>query len=198
MYGLAPIAASVARHFPDGKKNTLRKSYKGKIKESGISGNFDAVKKELDAPDTLFAMMQHPQEEWDMQYVRGKEVEKGIPEPARSALSRAMTMLRGELSKDDWDNKVLGELGAAPVAKKVLDSGVKTATLQNPAVARTAKGEGPRPKRNIRKRTYGDTSYEGYGEGYVDDEQDLQDGGYSTGDGDERGAGQKRKKKVGS
>ena len=51
-----------------------------------------------------------------------------------------------------------------------------------------------RPKRNVKKRTYGDSSFEGYGEGYVDD--DMQEMGYSTGDGEDRGGGRKRPKKV--
>ena len=200
VYSLTGNAAGVARHFPDGKKNTLRKSYKGKIKDSGISGQFDSVKKELDAPDTLFAMMMQPQEEWDAKYTLGKDIEKGIPEAVRANLGKAMTMARGIVPKEMWNNSVLGELaapafGATPTAKPI-QAGVKPAIGQNAAVARIAKGDIPRPKRNIKKRTYGDASFEGYGEGFVDDE--VQDGGYSTGEGDERAMGQKRRKKVGS
>ncbi|KAL3427923.1 Rox3 mediator complex subunit [Phlyctema vagabunda] len=203
LYGLSPVAASVVRLWPDGSKNTLRKSYKGKIKDSGISGNFDVVKKDLEASDTLFAMAMQPQEEWDMQFVRGKEVEKGLPEIARSSLGKAMTMLKGDLTKADWDSKVLGELGPASstIASKTARIGIKAPTPapvsaipQNTAINRVTKGEIPRPRRNIKKRAYDDTSFVGYGEGFVDDGQD--DGGYSTGDGNERGQGQKRRKKT--
>ncbi len=51
-----------------------------------------------------------------------------------------------------------------------------------------------RPQRSIKKRSYGDSSFEGYGETFPDD--DLgQDAGYSTGEGDRVG-GQKKRKKV--
>ncbi|RDW73514.1 hypothetical protein BP6252_07421 [Coleophoma cylindrospora] len=196
LYGLYGIASTVSRFKPDGEKNVLRKSYKGQLKAAGISGTWDAVKKDTFSTEALFGMMMVPQEEWDMQF-RGKEIEKGIPEAARASLGKAMTMAKGNISRDDWDHKVLGEL----VVKEKTGAekarvGVKTAhaVTQNPAVSKAVKGEIPRPKRNIKKRTYGDTSFEGYGEGYVDDEQELDDGGYSTGDG---GAGQKRRKKVG-
>jgi hypothetical protein len=44
----------------------------------------------------------------------------------------------------------------------------------------------------VKKRSYGDSSFEGYGEGYPDDG----DTGYSTGEGDMSGPGLKRRKKV--
>ncbi|KKF97126.1 Mediator of RNA polymerase II transcription subunit 19 [Ceratocystis platani] len=49
-----------------------------------------------------------------------------------------------------------------------------------------------RPRRNIKKRSYADSGYEGYPETFNED--DHADGGYSTGDGDDR-SGQKRRKK---
>ena len=61
---------------------------------------------------------------------------------------------------------------------------------------RTGKAEIARPKRNVKKRGYEESSFEGYGEGYVDD--DMVDTGYSTAEGDDRGISQKRRKKVGS
>ena len=198
MYSLKDIAASVARFHPNGQKNALRKTYKGFIKNAGLAGQFDVVKKDLEAPDTLFAMMMVPEEEWVGQWVRGKEVERGISANASASLGKAMTMARGVVPRDRWNPAVLGELGAPP-SKVAPSSAVPhpttVAASQNLAVPRAGKTDPPRPKRSVKKRSYGDSSFEGYGEGYLDD--DLEDGGYSTGDGDDRGA-RKRPKKVGS
>jgi len=197
LYSLTGIAASVARVLPGAVKNSLRKTYKGYIKNSGISGQFDAVKKELGAPDTLFEMMRQPEEEWVVEYVQGKEVEKGLPEPAVAGLGKAMTMARGVVPKELWDNAVLGELVAVPQTTspaKAVQGGARMPAAPTASASRTGKADVPRPKRNVKKRTYGDSSFEGYGEGFVDDE--LQDAGYSTGEGDDRAGGRKRSKKT--
>jgi Rox3 mediator complex subunit len=151
----------------------------------------------MDAPDTLLAMMLAPDEEWDAQYTRGKEVGKGLAENVLASQSKAFTMARGAIPKNSWNAAVLGELVSASSqveSAKVMQNGNKTPIPQNPSVARAAKSDLPRPKRNVKKRTYGDSSYEGYGEGYVDD--DAQETGYSTGDGEDRGGSRKRPKKV--
>jgi hypothetical protein len=152
----------------------------------------------MDAPDTLYAMMIAPEEEWDAQNTRGKEIGKGLPENALASMGKAFTMARGVIPKTSWNNSVLGELVAPtpPESTKAIQLGNKTPIPQNPSVTRAAKSNLPRPKRNVKKRTYGDSSFEGYGEGYVDD--DTQETGYSTGDGDDRGGSRKRPKKVGS
>jgi hypothetical protein len=170
----------------------MRKTYKNKVKDFGISGNFDSVKKERDAPDSMFTMMLAPQEGWDNEHTRGKEIDKGI-ENIGLNLGKAFSMAKGKIPKSRWDSSVLGEVAApTPKATASIQNGTK-APLPNPGVPRT-KSELPRPKRNVKKRTYGDSSYEGYGEGYVDD--DAHEAGYSTNDGDERGVGRKRPKKV--
>jgi len=198
LYGLNDIAKSVARTKPDGSKGVkLRKTYKNHIKDHGLSGSFDSVKKEMDASDTLFAMMFAPKEEWDAQNTRGKEIGRGLPENALASMGKAFTMARGVIPKNSWNNSVLGELVAAPTpaeAAKVVQNGNKTPIPQSAGLARTAKADLPRPKRNVKKRTYGDSSFEGYGEGYADD--DAQETGYSTGDGDDRGGSRKRPKKT--
>ena len=201
LYSLNDIAASVARTRPNGEKNVIRKTYKGYMKNLGLSGAFDAVKKETTAPDTLFAMAFQPEEEWNAQNIRGKSLEGGLSDAVTSAMGKALTMAKGAIPKDAWNNTVLGEVGAPPAAvepSRVIPNGVKAPVVQNAGVTRpAAKADIPRPKRNVKKRTYGDSSFEGYGEGYVDD--DLQDTGYSTGDGDDRaGSRNKRLKKVGS
>lgn len=198
IYGLSELAETVARTNPDGSKKTVRKTYKGHIKRVlKLSGNFDSVKKEIEAPDTLWSMMTQPDEVWDSQFGHAsKEIETGLPQGIAAQLGKAVTMARGIIPKDAWNNSVLGELVATPTPvepPKILPNGVKKPPPLAAAVPRPTKVEGPRPKRNIKKRTYGDASFEGYGEGFVDD--DAQEGGYSTGEGDER-MGRKRPKKT--
>lgn len=195
MYGLSPIAAGVARTLPNGQKNVIRKTYKGYMKNLGLSGQFDAVKKDLEDPDTLFAMTVMPDEEWDVHNRRGREIEKGMTELASNSLGRAMTMARGAVPKELWNNSVLGELATQEHVGVTKSITPKASAAPTPAPREpiNANSEALRPKRNVKKRTYGDSSFEGYGEGFVDD--DLQEG-YSTGDGDERGPGHKKRKKV--
>jgi hypothetical protein len=77
-----------------------------------------------------------------------------------------------------------------------------TATHTNGATPRPVESpsaDPARPKRAGKKRRYDERSFEGYGEGYVDDDVDMAAGGYSTGDGEDgRRSGKKRRKKVGS
>jgi hypothetical protein len=170
----------------------LRKTYKKYIKTLGLSGAFDVGKKEEDAPDTLFALLSQPDDEWEAQHERGKEASNGFSDEVKTKMGTAFKMAKGRIQKNSWDNSVLGEIASRPDPSKIMPNGAKAP--QNPAVARTAKGEIPRPKRNVKKRSFGVSSFEGYGEGFVDD--DNQDTGYSTGEGDDRN-GRKRPKKVG-
>jgi len=200
-YGLDDIAASVAR-VKDGKKNVIRKTYKNYIKNLGISGAFDVDKKESrEDPSSLWSMMRLPEEEWNAQFVRGREIEKGLPPAIMSSLGKALTMSKGTLKKEQWNSSVLGELSVIPSTADPTKAASKVAPKvrtpmpsgsMNPAVPRPTKGEAVRPKRKTTRTAYDDTSFEGYGEGFVDD--DLQDAGYSTGDGDEKRARKRAKK----
>ncbi|CAD6441190.1 2a35c909-96a0-4f26-bf0d-42f083a574ca [Sclerotinia trifoliorum] len=201
-FGLQGIAASLARVTPDGKKNTVRKTYKGYVKSLGIAGQFDAVKgPEPDQPGSLYSLINPGgptavREAWDQIEVQGREIDKGIPDELRSSLSKAVIMARGTIPKDRWNHSVIGEMGnqivndplkAVPAkAKAPISQGTMSVPKQNRGAADIA-----RPKRTVKKRSYGDASYEGYGEGYIDDEA-----GYSTGDGDDRAGGRKRPKKT--
>ncbi|KAG9229132.1 Rox3 mediator complex subunit-domain-containing protein [Amylocarpus encephaloides] len=189
---LNDVAQSVARTKPDGSKNALRKSYKKYIKDLGLGGAFDVGKKEEGAPDSLYGLLLQPDEEWEAQHVRGQEIEMGLPNHVQSIMGPAFRMARGKIPKNLWDSSVLGEVAQAP---KAMSNGAKTPLPQNAALARAAKGEIPRPKRNVKKRSYGDSNFESYGEGFVNVEN--QDAGYSTGEGDDRG-GRKRPKKTGA
>lgn len=197
LYGFNDLAKSVARKSdgnPDGKN--IRKTYKSVFK--GLSGAFDVNKKEMNASDTHFAMMQMPAEEWNAQMVRGKDVTKGLPTSALANMSKAFSMARGSIPKAAWNSAVLGDIvipatAARPVARpavKPMGGAIKAPISQVGTVKRPAK-EIYRPQRSIKKRTYEDSSYEGYGEGYVDDE--VRDAGYSEGDGD---GSRKKLKKV--
>ena len=143
--------------------------------------------------------MMQPEEQWESEMVRGHEMDKGLPDAVNASMGKALIMARGKVPKAAWNPAILGEVAApsqpASEPAKGMPSGSKTPVPQAGAVARAGKADIPRPKRNVKKRSYGDASYEGYGEGYVDD--DNHDVGYSTGDGDDRG-GRKRPKKVGS
>lgn len=196
MYGLDELALSVARTAPDGGKGVkLRKTYKNHIKDHGVSGAFDSKKREFDDPQSLFMMMATPDEEWDAQHSRGKDIEKGLGLDD-GLLGKALTMSKGSIPKTVWDSSVLGELAATPATEpaRAVQNGARIAQPQAGGVARTAKSEISRPKRATKKRTYQDSSFEGYGEGYVDD--DSHDVGYSTGDAEDKGFSRKRPKKV--
>lgn len=201
-FGLRDVAQTVARINPDGKKNVIRKTYKNYIsKVFQLPGAFEADKKDIEAPDSLWTMMTQPEEVWDSQYRQAaKEIETGLPEQATASLGKAVTMARLKSMGGAWDESILGSHSnkARDEGAKLAQNGARTPApllqAQNPTFQRTSKGEVPRPKRNIKKRSYGDASFDGYGEGFVDD--DLHDQGYSTGDGDDRNGGRKRPKKV--
>ncbi|ESZ94517.1 hypothetical protein SBOR_5097 [Sclerotinia borealis F-4128] len=208
-FGLNEIAAGVARVTPDGKKNIIRKTYKGYIKSLAIAGQFDAVKGDHQEPGSLFSLVNPAlvptREIWEETQVEGKEIDKGIPDELRPALSKATIMAYGPIPREHWNSSVLGDMAnrlateslkvvapkkaVAPKAKAPMSQGTTGVPKQNRGAA-----DIPRPKRTVKKRSYGDASYEGYGEGYVDD-----DTGYSTGENaDDRAGGRKRPKKVGS
>lgn len=205
-FGLADIVAEVARTKPNGEKNALRKTFKGQIKSLGISGSFDPVRKESDDPEGFKHMVTAPDDGWYVHEVMGKEIQKGFSDQVLNSLSRAMTMAKGPVSKQIWDSSVLGDL-APGVAKKAKDDVSKQAAPSTPAAvaaigasaAKPNKLQVPQADRNRRlgkKRSYQDSSFEGYSDGFPDDDQGAETG-YSTGDGDDRSA-KKRRKQVSS
>ena len=204
MFGLSGLAAEVAREKPNGEKNALRKTYKGHIKRLGVAGHFDVQKKKEDAPSEFMALLQVPELEWSVHQVKGREISDGLSEMTVSNLGRAMTMSKGPIPKAVWDTSVLGDAGQAggnpskPYSAKPSTPGTPLNTATPNALGRPKPqfppGHDPnRPRRNIKKRSYGDSSFEGYGEGFPDDDGGV-DTGYSTGEGE---GGQKRRKKVG-
>lgn len=204
LYNLNPIALTVARTLPTGEKNALRKTYKGKIKDLNISGKFD-VTVQPTPEDSMFAMMCVPDAEWHLQHVRTAPISGGLPAHALNLLPKAMLMTKGDVPKRAWDRAVLGDLDEKKEIKKLdkrsnlLATNTKSSasaslgSVVRPTAVSTPRGTADnRPKRKIKQRSYGDTSYEGYGEGYVDDE--MVDGGYSDGDAGDRGDLKRRRK----
>lgn len=200
MFDLSGLAAEVAREKPNGEKNALRKTYKGHMKRLGVAGHFDVVKKPEDAPSDFMAMLQVPDLEWDVHQVKGKEIGDGLSEATMSAMSRAMTMSKGPIPKSVWDTSVLGDLAPSstdptkPSSAKPTTPGTPLATtpgaVNRPRPSIPPGNDPSRPKRSIKKRAYGDNSFEGYGEGFPDDDGEA---GYSTGEGE---GGQKRRRKA--
>lgn len=195
----------MARVLPNGEKNAIRKTYKGHIKRLGLNGHFDVVKSDPESPDGFLAMMRFPEEEWYIHHVQNKEIENGLAGDIRQRMGRAVTMAKGVVPKSVWDSSVLGELGPlglaraekhkstapnTPVPNYTAGAGAGAQQPRPRAQQSLAPQAGVRPQRNVKKRSYGDSSFEGYGEGFPDDG----DTGYSTGEGD--GPGLKRRKKV--
>lgn len=199
MFDLTDIAADVARTKPNGEKNALRKTYKGHIRNLGLSGHFDAVRREDYHPDSLRQMCAVPEDSWFSVEIQGREIEKGLSQINQAQLVRATTMARGIIPKASWDSSVLGELAPSTQLKKALGDQSARATAPSTPTASTlgitSKANKPltpqvdRARRLGKKRSYQDSSFEGYGEGYGDDDA----GGYSTGDGDDRSKLKRRK-----
>lgn len=189
--------------MPNGEKNAIRKTYKGHIKRLGVNGRWDSVETDPMANDGFLAMVGCPEEIWQMQFVQNKELRNGFRTETRDNLMKAVSMAKGVVPKSVWDSSVLGELGPAGAGKyksTAPNTPVPTSTPAAAVPAVQARAKPPqqlgvqgavRPQRNTKKRSYGDNSYQGYGEGFPDDD----DGGdgYSTGEGD---PGSKRRRKV--
>lgn len=201
VYSLENIAQDVARGGPNPKK--MGKTYKKHMRVMELSGKFDAVKKREDEVG-LFDMLQMPDEEWSHTQTLGKNLQSGLGTVPRSNLAQAMSMSKGRIPKNCWDPSVLALTDtAAPVAAtgKLASTiglnkkgpGQSTSVAATAPPLRTSKNatEQPRPQRNIKKRTYTDDGFEGYGEGYADDNM-ADDGAFRPGDEDR----QQRRKKV--
>ncbi|KAI9795273.1 MAG: hypothetical protein M1835_006081 [Candelina submexicana] len=207
LYGLEPLAAGVARTDPvTGEKiNKLRKSYEGKVKDMGLSGKNKAVKNP-EGKLGLVEMVQWPDDEWQIQKVGGKDVEKGLGNDILAKLEQAMNIERGPLPDDKrWVEALALDPPVQPQALPTATSTVKKQTQHNnlsngttprlPNAVGSTSAEPPRPKRTGKKRRYDEHSFEGYGEGYLDDDVDMVGGDNSAGEGDEEKRGSSFKKK---
>lgn len=199
LYGLGPVATSVARNDPyTGEKiNRLRKSYKGKIKEYGLSGRNDAVKHEPGAPGRLLDLSAWPEDEWFNQKVYGKEMKVADPGSDLERIQlKAMRSAPGILPDNDVWEDALGHEKPVKSADALKFSAaprqVSNASVSSAAPSPTTTDyASTRPKRTGKKRSYHDSSFIGYGEGFADDD------GNSVQSTDESGkTGKKKRRKV--
>ncbi|THC99043.1 hypothetical protein EYZ11_001439 [Aspergillus tanneri] len=198
LYGLGPVAKSVARMDPvTGEKiNRLRKSYEGKLKGLGLAGRNKPVKHDSNTPGGLLTLTQWPEEEWQNQKVYGKPIKIADMDSELQKLQKAMHMEPGTLPDNEYWEDVLGHEKPSKHASSG-DAGKKTATptngvratVQSNGTPAAAESERARPSRG-RKRHYDDNSFVGYGEGYADDDDD---GAFYS---NNEGAGKKKRKKV--
>ncbi|RAL17190.1 uncharacterized protein BO97DRAFT_1650 [Aspergillus homomorphus CBS 101889] len=196
LYGLGPVAKSVARMDPvTGEKiNRLRKSYEGKLKGLGLAGRNKPVKHEPGAPGGLLQMTMWPEEEWQNQKVFGKEMKVADMDSALHALQmKAMKMEPGAVPNSEQWEDVLGHEKPSKHAGGGSDASKKTVAPLNGARTQASGTPGPggsetRPSRG-RKRHYDDNSFVGYGEGYADDDDD---GAFYS---NSEGMGKKKRKK---
>ncbi|KAL9038475.1 MAG: hypothetical protein Q9180_003112 [Flavoplaca navasiana] len=213
LFGLDSLAATVARTDPNtGEKiNKMRKSYEGKVKGFGLAGRNRAVKHDHEKhPVGLLQMAQWPAEEWHNQHVHGKDVRNGLSEATLQKLGLATQMQSGSVpntDEHDWED-LLGNEKTKPLptiderVKKPIrvEAGVKVNGQANgirPQTGKVPLTEANRPKRAGKKRRYDDHSFEGYGEGFLDDDGDviIDPGGNSSDDGSRKGGAAKRRKK---
>ena len=210
MYGLSPLVASVARTNAEGEKiNKMRRSYEGQVKAFGLAGRNKAVKVEPGSKGSFTELLAWPAEEWHNQKVAGKELSKGLSASTLGRLEQAMKMEPGPVpNNDEWES-ILGheKLKTAipngePKGKQTANAPIKTSKANGrvngaPSTVGTPSAtEVARPKRVGKKRRYDEHSFEGYGEGYVDDEGDIHEtGGYTSGEGSRKGSFSKKKRK---
>ncbi|KAF7585234.1 hypothetical protein BBP40_011607 [Aspergillus hancockii] len=198
LYGLGPVAKSVARTDPvTGEKiNRLRKSYEGKLKGLGLAGRNKPVKHDSEMPGGLRQMTMWPEEEWQNQKVFGKQIKVADMDSALQNLQlRAMKMEPGMVPNNDYWEDILGHekqskhVCSGELSKKTAapSNGARVPSQPN-GTPGASELERSRPSRG-RKRHYDDSSFVGYGEGYADDDDD---GAFYS---NSEGIGKKKRKK---
>ncbi|KAK7513517.1 Rox3 mediator complex subunit-domain-containing protein [Phyllosticta citriasiana] len=207
LYRLDDITKSVARFdLQTGEKlHKLRKSYEGYVKEFKLSGG---KSKPEAREDQLLSLVQMPDDEWHAQRVHGKELERGV-NPLMDKLNKALKMTPGKLPASE-ETKWKSRIGTDETALKrpggeLLDNAAKKARIgQGSMPGRNSATSSPalrpsgaakpgviRPERIGKKRSYVESSFKGYGEGFADD--DLAE---STGaEDDGRGNANKKKRR---
>jgi hypothetical protein len=140
------------------------------------------------------------EEQWQAENA-AKKIE--ITPEFRSILVKAMEMRPGTTRNSEMWEDSLGHEKARPVAmpEVPVKKNLPTATpahRPNGAVRQPPSNATDiiRPRRANKKRSYADNSFEGYGDGYVDDEGDLDAGAYSNSEDGGGGPGRKKRKKV--
>lgn len=206
-YGLSDLHAKVARTDPvtHEKINKLRKSYEGQIKTFALAGRNKPTKDEIPEGQwsSLNMMILEPEESWYASKVMGKRIE--VTPDLEARLQRATFLQPGRTKNHEHWEDVLGHEKPRPVqgqdsmGKKPLPGAMQRGQV-NGSTVRTmsqAAGEAIRPRRSGKKRSYADNSFEGYGDGFVDDEAvDMDQTFLSNSEDGSHGPGRKKRKKV--
>jgi hypothetical protein len=177
------------------KINKLRKSYEGQIKLLGLSGRNRPVKGERNVEENQPGPLRRMAGSslWGMQ--TDEQWAADHPQPSievtpdlRSKFKQAMQMQPGTVRNNAQWEEVLGLDRPKPIVPTQQPVAAEPMHRTPNGAVRIPRPAGGEPKRQTRgkKRSYGDDSFVGYGEGYSEGE----DGG----DGDEYGSARKRKK----
>ena len=141
-----------------------------------------------------------PEEQWQAENA-AKKIE--ITPAFRTTVTKAMEMRPGTTRNNEMWEDALGHEKPRPAAApevSVKKNPPATVPAQRPngAVRPQVSNAADviRPRRANKKRSYADNSFEGYGDGYVDDEGDLDAGAYSNSEDGGGGPGRKKRKKV--
>ena len=205
-FGLQPLVATVARTDPvTGEKiNKLRKSYENHLKIFGLAGRNKGVKGEH--PNRLLQLAQWPDEEYYNQHVLGKDLMQGLPAATLQKLDKAMQMQPGAVPDNHKWEDLLGHEKSKPQGVVIDKTTKASGTIAQPNggttifrgnAVRAAETEDSRPVRAGKRRRYNDNSFEGYAEGFEDDDADVPIGdGYSSEEHSRKGGSFKRRKKV--
>ena len=207
-YGLSGLHATVARTDPitHDKINKLRKSYEGQIKNFSLAGRNKPTKDEVPEGQwsSLNMMMLEPDDSWYASKVMGKKIE--VSSGLEPRLQKALFLQPGRTKDHDLWEDLLGHEKPRSVqlqdpAGKKAAPGAPQRPYMNGNALRTmshAAGEAIRPRRTGKKRSYADNSFEGYGDGFVDDEAvDMDQSFLSNSEDGSHGLGRKKRRKVG-
>lgn len=164
------------------KINKLRKSYESKIKE------FSGKNKPVENENEFFYLLNYPDEEWGVTHHNGKEISQALSadrqqfsDDMRRTVDAALSGISRNTLRPTEKEKWRSTLGLESLAPKVKTPDVQAHSRQPPPAAtmQTIPEGGRRTKRRGTKRNYNDEAFEGYNEGFVDDDLDL------SGDGDD-------------
>ncbi|CAK1355923.1 Mediator of RNA polymerase II transcription subunit 19 [Cercospora beticola] len=194
LYDLSAIQKRVARVDDAGNKIKLRKSYASKVKNLGLEGLNKAAPNQgelrgLVDPDWNFETAPG-QTLWDQTWQELKLGDSAAENELLGKLDSALQFQPGRLPRNEHEawKKTLGLDESTLAAKSLAASKDAKRPVPNAHLAKTAPAtamrssapssprNGQRLDRAGKKRSYGDSSFEGYGEGYEDD-TDLDDNG---------------------
>lgn len=184
---MSDIQRRVARLDPAGNKIKLRKSYASKVKNLGLEGLNKAVPNQSELEglvDPLWSSEVAPGlTMWDQRWQEFRLGDAAAETDLLGKLNSALQFQTGRLPKSEHE-QWRKSLGLDEIAVAAKNAGVSRDPKQATAsahLARTAPAaalrssapssprNGARAVRTGKKRGYGDSSFEGYGEGFEDD-----------------------------